>query len=85
MIMNLFTAALDFYKFTISPLTKTSDYRYIFYMFVGGGIAVIIIDSVVSVVIIIKKKQLDLIELPKPFLTLTEQNQKCQCIIYFAL
>ena len=52
-------------------------------MFVGGGIAVIIIDSVVSVVIIIKRKK-QLIELPKPFLTLTEQNQKCQCIIYFA-
>ena len=26
MIMNLFTAALDFYKFTITPLRKTSDY-----------------------------------------------------------
>ena len=83
MIMNLFTAALDFYKFTITPLRKTSDYKYVFYMFLGGGIAVIIIDSVVSVVIIIKRKT-QLIELPKPFLVLTKQNQKCQCIIYFA-
>ena len=80
--MNLFTAALNFYKFTITPLRKSSDY-YVFYMFLGGRIAVIISDSVVSVVIIIKKKK-QLIELPKPFLTLTKQNQKCQCIIYFA-
>ena len=83
MIVDLFAIALDVYKFTITPLRKTSNYSYVFYMFVGGGIVVLLINTVVSVVIIIKRKE-QLIELPKPFLILTKQNQKCQCIIYFA-
>ena len=73
-IVDLFAIALGVYKCTITPLRKTSNYSYILYTFVGGGIAVLLINIVVFVVIIIKRKK-HLIELPKPFLILTKQNK----------
>ena len=82
MLVNLFIAYSDTYKFSVTPLRTRSEYGYVYYILMAAAFGVVIVNTIVSIIIIIKRKD-SLIEIPKLFLTLTKKSKCIQrCTIF---